>query len=296
MRLCCRERMQRARPVRRWRRRPKRRSAPASRRAGGSRCFYSSQLPSRHSHSSRRACPRTCWRSFSVAGSMRRPRSRSARCSDRRRSPRGSASLYLRDNVHPLADCALRGRDGAGGVCVACCLPGISVPTAAMFAIMFGMSNGLITIARGTVPLALFGPVGYGRLVGRIARPALVMQSIAPVTLAFVIERFSDRGALALLALFARRPRSPPSCWRIAARELALNLRLTIAVKPAINYNDSGLPLVNHNIMKIVFPKIRVNFEASEFNVLLDFCLLLGDVPRSAFAASFNDALYRVRP
>jgi MFS family permease len=80
---------------------------------------------------------------------------------------------------------------------------GISPPTAALFAILFGMSNGLITIARGTVPLALFGPVGYGRIVGRIARPALVMQSIAPVILAVVVERWSDGAALSLLAMFA---------------------------------------------------------------------------------------------
>jgi MFS family permease len=57
---------------------------------------------------------------------------------------------------------------------------GLSVATAMIFAILFGMSNGLITICRGTVPLALFGPVGYGRLVGRLAQPALVLQSIAP--------------------------------------------------------------------------------------------------------------------
>lgn len=82
-------------------------------------------------------------------------------------------------------------------------LAGISLPAATAFAIMFGMSNGLITIARGTVPLALFGPVGYGRMVGRIARPALVLQSVAPVVLAFVIERESDRSALLLMTLFA---------------------------------------------------------------------------------------------
>ena len=50
-------------------------------------------------------------------------------------------------------------------------LLGVSVPVAAAFMVMFGMANGLITIARGTVPLALFGPVGYGALIGRIAGP-----------------------------------------------------------------------------------------------------------------------------
>jgi hypothetical protein len=80
---------------------------------------------------------------------------------------------------------------------------GLSVPVAAAFAVMFGAANGLITIARGTVPLALFGASGYGRLVGRIGGPFLVMQALAPLVLALVIERASDRVALAVVAAFA---------------------------------------------------------------------------------------------
>lgn len=80
---------------------------------------------------------------------------------------------------------------------------GFSVPVAAAFMLMFGISNGLITICRGTLPLALFGPVGYGTLIGRIAGPWLVMQSIAPLVLAFVAERASDPAALALVAALA---------------------------------------------------------------------------------------------
>ena len=80
---------------------------------------------------------------------------------------------------------------------------GFSVVTAAAFALMFGAANGLITIARGAVPLALFGPQGYGRLIGRIAGPWLVIQAAAPLVLAFVIERASDPAALALATAFA---------------------------------------------------------------------------------------------
>ncbi|MPZ40287.1 MAG: MFS transporter [Rhizobiales bacterium] len=78
---------------------------------------------------------------------------------------------------------------------------GLSAPTAAAFMVMFGMANGLITIARGTVPLVLFGPIGYGALLGRIAGPWLVMQAMAPLVLAFIAERTSDPAALALAAL-----------------------------------------------------------------------------------------------
>ncbi len=80
---------------------------------------------------------------------------------------------------------------------------GLSVAVAASFAVMFGMANGLITIARGAVPLALFGAAGYGHLMGRIGGPFLVMQAIAPLVLAFVAERTSDPAVLAVVAAFA---------------------------------------------------------------------------------------------
>lgn len=79
----------------------------------------------------------------------------------------------------------------------------VSAATAAAFALMFGGANGLVTITRGAVPLALFGASGYGRLMGRLAGPFLLMQSAAPLIMAFVIERASDAAALALAAAFA---------------------------------------------------------------------------------------------
>jgi hypothetical protein len=80
---------------------------------------------------------------------------------------------------------------------------GISTVTAAAFALLFGGANGLITITRGAVPLALFGASGYGRLMGRLAGPFLLMQAAAPVAMAFVVDRASDPAALALAAGFA---------------------------------------------------------------------------------------------
>jgi MFS family permease len=80
---------------------------------------------------------------------------------------------------------------------------GISVPVAAAFALMFGGANGLVTITRGAVPLALFGASGYGRLIGRLAGPFLLVQAAAPLVMAFVVDRASDPAALALAAGFA---------------------------------------------------------------------------------------------
>jgi MFS family permease len=82
-------------------------------------------------------------------------------------------------------------------------IAGIFAPSAALFYVLFGASNGLITIARGTVPLALFGAAGFGVLVGRLAAPWLVMQAAAPLVLAIVAESVSDAAALALTALCA---------------------------------------------------------------------------------------------
>ena len=105
-------------------------------------------------------------------------------------------------NVHPL----LVARAAVGLlVCAFALLTllGVSVPLAAAFALMFGAANGLITIVRGALPLALFGADGYGSLIGRISGFWLVMQSAAPLVMAFVAERASDTAALVFAAGFA---------------------------------------------------------------------------------------------
>ena len=110
--------------------------------------------------------------------------------------------LAFARHTHPLNVA----RFAVGMLLVACALLalfGISVIVAAAFMVTFGMANGLMTIARGAVPLALFGPAGYGHLVGRIGRAFLAMQAIAPLALAFAVERGSDTGVLAIIAGFA---------------------------------------------------------------------------------------------
>ena len=81
-------------------------------------------------------------------------------------------------------------------------------PLAALpFALAYGMSNGILTISRGAVPLALFGAQGYAVLMGRMAMPVLVAQALAPTLAAPLVEvlpaiwMFALAGALATLAL-----------------------------------------------------------------------------------------------
>jgi Major Facilitator Superfamily len=54
------------------------------------------------------------------------------------------------------------------------------------FAIVYGWSNGIMTIVRGTVPAELFGHHDYGALLGRLARPQFILKAIAPVALALL--------------------------------------------------------------------------------------------------------------
>ncbi|MCG6207804.1 MFS transporter [Rhodopseudomonas sp. HC1] len=80
---------------------------------------------------------------------------------------------------------------------------GVSVTVAALFCIAFGAANGVMTIARGGLPLLMFGPEGYGRVIGRIARPALFVQASAPFVVAAAVERFSDAAVIEIGMLAA---------------------------------------------------------------------------------------------
>ncbi len=74
---------------------------------------------------------------------------------------------------------------------------------AGLFVMLYGCANGLMTIVRGTLPLAVFGSRGYGELLGRIAGPGLLAAAAAPVTLSALVEAAGPRAGLALLAACA---------------------------------------------------------------------------------------------
>jgi predicted MFS family arabinose efflux permease len=79
-------------------------------------------------------------------------------------------------------------------------LGGASFATALAFTLLFGVSNGLVTIMRGAVPLALFGPKGYGEVLGILATPYLLLAAISPAAFALVVERYGyDTGEALLL-------------------------------------------------------------------------------------------------
>jgi hypothetical protein len=94
-------------------------------------------------------------------------------------------------------------------------------PGAAGFALLHGGGNGLLTISRGTLPLALFGPVGYGRRTGIIVAPARVTTAAAPLLFGLLMNRMGlaalvisaglSLAALAALALLRVQPTAAPA-------------------------------------------------------------------------------------
>ena len=65
-----------------------------------------------------------------------------------------------------------------------------SLPMVVAFTLLMGASQGVITIVRGAVPLALFGARGYGAVLGLIATPVLVVNAASPTVFAWIVDRW----------------------------------------------------------------------------------------------------------
>ncbi len=137
-----------------------------------------------------------------IAASLVGPAQVAARLAEfsflRRASPMISARLAT--GLHPV-----------GALLLALLGPVAAVP----FVLLHGAGNGMLTIARGTLPLALFGPVGYGMRTGLLAAPARILQGAAPLLFGIVLDRAGPLAALLLsftltgcsfLALLRLRP------------------------------------------------------------------------------------------
>ena len=83
---------------------------------------------------------------------------------------------FLR-KLHPLIGTRIAALAHPTGVLV---LVGLGAPFAALFVILHGLGNGILIISRGTLPLAIFGPQGFGQRQGWLTMPAKFAQAIAP--------------------------------------------------------------------------------------------------------------------
>jgi MFS family permease len=66
----------------------------------------------------------------------------------------------------------------------------LGAPAAAGFAVLHGLGNGIMTIAKGTLPLAFFGAGGYGARQGWIALPGRALQGLSPWLFGLALERW----------------------------------------------------------------------------------------------------------
>ena len=62
-------------------------------------------------------------------------------------------------------------------------------PMAMLFTVVHGAGQDILTIARGTVPLAIFGPDNYGYRLGLLGAPARIAQAAAPLAFALLLDR-----------------------------------------------------------------------------------------------------------
>lgn len=81
-------------------------------------------------------------------------------------------------------------------------------PAASAFALLHGSGNGILTIARGTLPLSIFGPKDFGYRLGIIGAPARMAQAVAPLAFGLLIDVMGAKvlmvsSALSLSALAA---------------------------------------------------------------------------------------------
>ena len=79
----------------------------------------------------------------------------------------------------------------------------VTFPILAVAIVIYAGGYGIMWIARGTLPLALFGPTRYATLMGRLAFPSLIVQALAPSAGALVIESLGAGTTVAMLTAFA---------------------------------------------------------------------------------------------
>jgi MFS family permease len=99
----------------------------------------------------------------------------------------------------------------AGALLLAAFGPAAIMP----FAVAYGAGNGMITIAKGTLPLAIFGPAGYGLRTGILSAPARLALSAAPFLFGLLLDRI---GLLAVLLTVGLNLAAFASLWLLRPR------------------------------------------------------------------------------
>jgi predicted MFS family arabinose efflux permease len=96
-------------------------------------------------------------------------------------------------HVHPLLSARLAALLHPVGAAIWLVL---GAPASAVFAVLHGAGNGILTIAKGTLPLVYFGPIGYGYRQGLLTVPTRFAQAMAPWLFGLCLERWGARAML----------------------------------------------------------------------------------------------------
>ncbi|WP_261402702.1 MFS transporter [Chenggangzhangella methanolivorans] len=107
--------------------------------------------------------------------------------------------MLVGDRLDPTATLAWAGALVAVGVL----LLALGAGPAAVAVVLYAAGNGVWSIARGTVPLALFGAERYAVVIGRLAAPNLMVQAAAPFAAGLVIAQVGTETTMAALATVA---------------------------------------------------------------------------------------------
>ena len=79
----------------------------------------------------------------------------------------------------------------------------VRFPILALVILLYGAGYGISWIGRGTLPLALFGPLRFSRLMGKLAFPSLIVQALAPSAGALLIKASGVDATIGVLTLLA---------------------------------------------------------------------------------------------
>ena len=107
--------------------------------------------------------------------------------------------MVLARKYHPVWTMGIAAILTAAGLALVFAAPAF----AAAGILLYGTGAGLRSIARGSVPLAIFGRDGYATLMGRLAMPALIAQSAAPALGALLLNATGPSGTLLAMAALA---------------------------------------------------------------------------------------------
>jgi MFS family permease len=128
--------------------------------------------------------------------------------------------------VHPLLSARLAAMAHPVGALTLLVLGPAAAP---LFALLHGAGNGILTIAKGTLPLAFFGPQGYGARQGWLMLPARIAQASAPWAFGLALDRWGVDalwlslavGMTVVAALYGLRAASPAATVSAAQPQAA---------------------------------------------------------------------------